>query len=261
MKFDLHCHTKEGSLDGKVGIDEYIRTLKEKGFSGMLVTDHNSYKGYRYWEQESNKKELEDFIVLKGIEYDTSNAGHMLVIIPEDVNPRVLEVRGMPVAVLIKVVHAYGGIIGPAHPFGEKYMSFANTKAYHCDKDRLMQKFDFVETFNSCEPLESNRKAKELAKKYGLSGFGGSDAHRIACVGTAYAEFTEEIKRESDLIALVKEKTPIATGGVYYHGTTKERIGKVNNILVYSFWIYNKAAGLFRMHKRHKWAKDVVFTE
>ena len=49
MKFDMHCHTKEGSLDGKVEIEEYIRILKEKGYQGMLVSDHNSYNGYRYW--------------------------------------------------------------------------------------------------------------------------------------------------------------------------------------------------------------------
>ena len=30
VKFDMHCHTKEGSLDGKVEIEEYIRILKEK---------------------------------------------------------------------------------------------------------------------------------------------------------------------------------------------------------------------------------------
>ena len=49
MKFDMHCHTKEGSMDGKVMIEEYIRVLKEKGFGGMLVSDHNSYNGYREW--------------------------------------------------------------------------------------------------------------------------------------------------------------------------------------------------------------------
>ena len=28
MKFDMHCHTKEGSLDGKVTIEDTIRILK-----------------------------------------------------------------------------------------------------------------------------------------------------------------------------------------------------------------------------------------
>ena len=44
----MHCHTKEGSLDGKVSIGDYIAILQKRGFDGMVVTDHNSYNGYRY---------------------------------------------------------------------------------------------------------------------------------------------------------------------------------------------------------------------
>lgn len=29
MKFDMHCHTKEGSTDGRVMIEEYIRRRGE----------------------------------------------------------------------------------------------------------------------------------------------------------------------------------------------------------------------------------------
>ncbi len=39
MKFDMHCHTKEGSLDGKAPIEEMIGILKERGFDGMLISD------------------------------------------------------------------------------------------------------------------------------------------------------------------------------------------------------------------------------
>ena len=35
-----------------------------------------------------------DFVVLKGIEYDTRDAGHILVIMPEGVKMRLLEMRG-----------------------------------------------------------------------------------------------------------------------------------------------------------------------
>ena len=31
MKFDMHCHTKEGSMDGKVMIEEYIKKTERKG--------------------------------------------------------------------------------------------------------------------------------------------------------------------------------------------------------------------------------------
>lgn len=118
MRFDMHCHTKEGSIDGRVSVEDYIRILKEKGYQGMLVTDHNSYNGYRFWKKELKDQE-KDFVVLKGIEYDTINAGHMLVIMPEGVKPRILEVRGMPVSLLLTVVHAYGGIVDRPIPTGK----------------------------------------------------------------------------------------------------------------------------------------------
>ena len=161
MKFDMHCHTKEGSLDGKVEIEEYIRILKEKGYQGMLVSDHNSYNGYRYWRDHIKGKKYTDFVVLKGIEYDTNNAGHFLVILPEGVKPRILEMRGMPVELLTRVVHAYGGILGPAHPFGEKYLSFGSSKKYQRNP-KIMQEFDFLEAYNCLMRFWQNARFQDL---------------------------------------------------------------------------------------------------
>ena len=44
MRFDMYCHTKEGSPDGKIAFTGYISLLKEKGYQGMLLTNHNSYQ-------------------------------------------------------------------------------------------------------------------------------------------------------------------------------------------------------------------------
>ena len=62
--------------------------------NGMLITDHDTYKGYRYWKNEMKGKVYEDFVVLKGIEYDTCDAGHIICIMPEGVKMRLLEMRG-----------------------------------------------------------------------------------------------------------------------------------------------------------------------
>ena len=94
MKIDMHCHVKEGSIDSKVGVEEYITLLKEQGFQGMVITDHDTYNGYRYWKEHIKGKKHTDFVVLKGIEYDTRDAGHILVIMPEGVKMRLLEMRG-----------------------------------------------------------------------------------------------------------------------------------------------------------------------
>ena len=94
MKIDMHCHVKEGSIDSKVGVEEYITILKKHGFQGMVITDHDTYNGYRYWKENIKGKKHTDFVVLKGIEYDTRDAGHILVIMPEGVKMRLLEIAG-----------------------------------------------------------------------------------------------------------------------------------------------------------------------
>ena len=193
MKFDMHCHTKEGSMDGKVMIEEYIKKLKEKGFGGMLVSDHNSYDGYREWRDS------------------------------------------------IK---------------GEKYLSLIKTQArrkFHEERLKsLMEQFDFVEVFNACESEEVNEKARKLARKYHKPGFGGSDAHRLECIGMAYTKLPDNIRCESDLIKYVKSVSYITCGGTRYDKTTKDKLGPFNKLLVESFFVYNKSGERLRRRKRMK---------
>ena len=249
MKFDMHCHTKEGSMDGKVPIQQYIEELKAKGFGGMLISDHNSYKGYRAYKNKIMNQLHQDFVVLKGIEYDTIDAGHILVIMPETVKLKILELRGLPVQFLIDIVHKNHGILGPAHPCGEKYLSITNTRK-HKNQLAVMDRFDFIECFNACESPESNYNATQLAKKYQKACFGGSDAHKIECVGLAYTEIPEEVRNESQFIQYIKSKQVVTCGGSYYRGTTKEKIGKANHLLVQSFWFYNHMGSMIRHHRR-----------
>ena len=189
----MHCHVKEGSIDSKVSLDEYITLLKERGFDGMLITDHDTYKGYRHWKYQMKGKVHDDFVVLKGIEYDTCDGGHILCI----------------------------------------------------------KRFDFIEVFNACESAESNARALKLAQKYKKPGIGGSDAHRPNCVGMGYTILPERVTCETELIALIRSKSSvIETGGSLYGKTTKDKMGKADKILTYSFWFYNKAGTIMRKRKR-----------
>lgn len=250
MKVDMHCHTKEGSLDGKVSIERYIEILQDKGFGGMLVTDHDSYNGYRYWKKRIKEKSQNEFVVFKGIEYDTLDAGHIIVIMPQTIKLRLLELRGMPVQMLIPIVHNYGGILGPAHPFGEKFMSFMNSQAYKRNPDIIME-FDFLETFNSCESAEANARAGEMANKYNIPGIGGSDAHKEECVGLAYTNIPDEIRTEAQLIAYIKESVKIDNKGILYTNTSRGKMGKAKIITTYMFWIYNRLGSWSRIIQRN----------
>lgn len=252
MKFDMHCHTREGSLDSKVPVEQYIDLLIEKGYDGMLITDHDSYNGYRAWKRNPYCQRKEGFVALKGIEYDTIDAGHILVIMPEGVKLPILELRGLPLQFLIRAVHKHGGILGPAHPCGVKFMSLFNTRK-HRNCPEIMEQLDFIEGFNACEDPESNERAMEIAAAFDKPAFGGSDAHRMDCVGAGATEFAGKISRESDLIALIREKGRQACtcGGEYYLRTTKNKIGPLNSVLVHSFWLYNRSGSIWKYRRRY----------
>lgn len=245
----MHCHTKEGSLDGALTLSDTIRILQKKGYQGMLITDHNSYKAYRHYEKYIKGKEFQDFVVLKGIEYDTIDAGHIIVVMPTGVKLPVLELRGLPVNLLIDIVHHMGGILGPAHPCGEKYLSLMNTRRGKKSRT-LVSRFDFIETYNACEEPESNQAALELAKRFDKPGTGGSDSHKEDCAGHGYTMIDADVKNETDLIHAIRSDVSITANGRRYLHTTKQKIGRVNALLVYSFWFYNKFLALFRRHKR-----------
>jgi hypothetical protein len=250
MKFDMHCHTKEGSIDAKLPIAEYIEVLKSKGFDGMLISDHDTYNGYRKY-RDNLKGKINDFVVLKGIEYDTLDAGHILIIMPEGVKLLLMECRGLPVKLLQDIVHKHGVILGPAHPGGGRHMSISGTRVFRRNPD-IMRGFDFLEGFNSCESPESNAKAMELAARFNLPTFGGSDAHRADCAGMAYTEFAQPVTSESELIRYIKTKPHVECGGDYYNSTLKGKIGIFSHLMPSGFWVYNRAASVYTSRKRKR---------
>lgn len=258
VKFDMHCHTAEGSMDGHVSVKEYIEILKSKGYDGMMVTDHDSYQGYLSYRRRH--PEDQDFVVLRGIEYDTCNFGHMLVVMPGGIIPEILEIKGLALNRLMKLVHLYGGIIGPAHPCGERFLSFFTTGIFkRREKERLLSKFDFLEGYNACEHDEDNRRAMRLAKEYRLPALGGSDAHHRDCVGMGYTMLPETVKTEDDLIACVKKAQGISCGGRRFVGTTRDKLGVFNKILVGSFFFYNKLGALYRLPARRRALYKAVY--
>lgn len=254
MKFDMHCHTKEGSVDAKVSLEDYIRRLINYGFDGMLITDHNSYKGYEKWKELSKTIKLpKPFTVLKGIEYDTRDGGHIIAILPDEVHCKLLEMRGMSMAQLEKLVHDLGGILGPAHPYGNGFFAHMHTSAARRKgKNNFLPKFDFVETFNSCTHPSANAKAKSLASKYGKPAFGGSDAHRTNVIGTAFTSFQSEIHSNNDLIRAVKNKIHTETTREATPGIFVNQHWPMKQFLVWGYWVYNKSGSLYYAKKRKR---------
>lgn len=257
MRFDLHCHTREGSLDAKVSLKEYVMRLKAAGFDGMLLTDHDSYKAYRYYLKNKSDPVFLNFTILKGIEYDTCDAGHILVIMPEHVRLPILELRGLPVKLLIELVHFLGGILGPAHPFGQKYFSIA-TSDFFQKNSGIVKQFDFMEIFNACESEESNAKAAALAEQYHLTGTAGSDTHKPECAGHAYTDFTIPVKSENDLIKAIRLNAIASCGGSCFEKNNQEVFGRFYKLVLLGYLIYSKISNFFRSFKRKPEMKEYM---
>jgi hypothetical protein len=118
-------------------------------------------------------------------------------------------------------------------------MSISGTRVFRRNPD-IMRGFDFLEGFNSCESPESNAKAMELAARFNLPTFGGSDAHRADCAGMAYTEFAQPVTSESELIRYIKTKPHVECGGDYYNSTLKGKIGIFSHLMPSGFWVYNR---------------------
>lgn len=278
MKFDMHCHTKAGSIDASVSVERYIELLSAQGFDGMLITDHDSYKGYHRWmrkhgksfwhlehleeqigktlhrEQAKSREGETEFCVLAGIEYDTKDAGHFIVIMPDHIRLRILQIRGMSVEKLIYLVHRFGGVLGPAHPFGQRSSSAMFFKKIK-SKPEILQKVDFIEGFNTCEREESNRLASALAGKLGKPCTGGSDAHNEAYVGMAYTLIDRRITCNNDLIAAIREGQIAQWGGQVRDRTRKAEM-KDAFYSVWGFKVYNRGLGvLFAPYRKYRMRK------
>ena len=158
--------------------------------------------------------------------------------------------RSCPCHVEIDLVHKNGGVLGPAHPCGEKYLSFTNTKRFYKSPE-LIKRFDFIEVFNACESEESNGN-EGFRHKYNKPGTGGSDAHKIECVSTAYTEFAGTATCETELINLIRQNQIVKAGGRFYNKTVKDKMGKADKLLAYSFWFYNKGGELLKRRSRQK---------
>jgi len=236
MKFDMHCHTKEGSLDSKVPVEMYARRFQILGYDGFMIADHNTYRGCKAWDRIEDKSEFEGLTVIRGLEYDTKDAGHILVVMPDDVYLPVFKARGMKLKRLIYLVHIFGGICGPAHPYGARASSMMSLGKVD---PKIMRNMDFVEVFNTCESSLSNEMALHLAKKHRLPGIGGSDAHSPRYIGMAHTEIHHHIKSNNDLIHAIKYHATTVAGGTERAQTRKGKY-KENWIGVTAYKIYNR---------------------
>ncbi len=213
-KYEMHIHTCPCSGGGK-DIREHIDDLIEKGYSGMVVTNH-FYAGDNRIDRALPWTEFVDAYrqdYLYGLEYAKTvgfdllfgleeNVGHGQEILLYGITPELIEahpeLKRASAEKFAEVVHAAGGLVYQAHPYRARdYIS--NPFPLDC-----LDMLDGIEVYNAGNEPEWNESARIFAEERGIPCIAGSDGHKIGTAGRAGIAASERIRSNEDLIRVLK---------------------------------------------------------
>ena len=209
-KYEMHCHTKMVSQCGQTEPKDIVRMYREKGYSGLVVTEHyspltfgvNSYKANKLIDfylssfYELKKYETEDFSVFFGMELRHFGTGADYLIYGVDSDwlrkqPNLLVRWEKPV---YEMMHKEGYLVFQAHPF-RPYILRCNPKY-----------IDGIEVYNGKCNKKTNDKAAKWAEKTGKLVVSGSDFHEEKNLARGGIITERKIKDNKDLVELLKSQ-------------------------------------------------------
>lgn len=211
-KYEIHCHTDETSMCGKVPGAELVKIYKEKGYDGVVITDHYSQLTYTFptcfyagklWEKsllgyraaKQAAEEMGDFTVLLGMEYRAvlSPIDYLVYGMTEEFIRDNGNMLFWYIRKFAKRAHKAGMIIVAPHP-------------YRMDPFHPKSKYiDGAELINGKLTDEMNKKGREWAKRHKLKILTtGSDFHRTTHQNFHGILTDEPIKTNDDLIRILK---------------------------------------------------------
>lgn len=195
LKLDLHVHG-ELSPDSRLTMEQTAALCRERELDGFALCNHDV--------SHLSPTEVDGILVIHGIEISTAE-GHLLGLFLEQ---PVAPTKDFSEAV--RRIHAAGGIAVLAHPYQKRRQANVEIDAR---LDRIGGELDGIEVFNSRAEQSkdgANAAALAAAKRLGLPGSAGSDAHLPGEVGNAYVTVTVQEKTLPAIKAAL-----LAGGGVY----------------------------------------------
>ena len=169
VKLDLHVHTTHS--DGISTVKEILKACRKAGLDGVAITDHDTVSG----ALEALRIKPRGLIVIPGVEVSTSR-GHVVALgVTEPVK------SGMTVPETVEAIHDLGGLAVIAHPYDVFRGGMGPRAAEGSGADAVEVMNAMSRPFSICSWL-----ARRLARRLGLPGVAGSDAHSADAVGYGY---------------------------------------------------------------------------
>ncbi|MCL4508251.1 MAG: PHP domain-containing protein [Chloroflexi bacterium] len=189
MVIDLHTHTSSGSRCGYQTPHELIAQAKRIGLDGVCLTEHD-------WVWPISEVEAlaaaHGLLVIGGAEV-TSDMGDILVF---GVHRPVRDI--FKIEDLRALVDEEGGVMMVAHPFRGRLGNGLSVDEA-CDWP-VFRWTDGLEVFNGRSFAREASFACAVARKLGLLGCGGSDAHASGFVGDAVTILDRAVHSEAGFV-------------------------------------------------------------
>ncbi len=178
---EFHCHTIY-SKDSLTQPEALVAACRRKGLDRVVVTDHNTIAGALAAQRMAPE------LVIVGEEIMTTQ-GELLAAFVQEELP-----AGLAPQEAIRRLKQQGAFISVSHPF-DVYRTGHWSEA---DLRTILPEVDALETFNArCMLPVFNCQAKAYARRYGLPGTVGSDAHTAFELGRAVLYLEEFFDAQS----------------------------------------------------------------
>jgi predicted metal-dependent phosphoesterase TrpH len=177
---DIHVHTT--ASDGMASPQQVLDFTEKSGLALIAITDHDSVAG-ALAARELHARGSYSFELIVGTEVTTARGVHLLALFVEE---RVASFRSLEHT--FDAIIQQGGICIAPHPLSPLTPSMGQRQI-----ERLLRNncpLAAVETLNPSPAGRITRaKLARLNLEWGLPEVGGSDAHFLCRIGTAYTEF------------------------------------------------------------------------
>ena len=182
---EMHAHTSDKSLDSGVSAIKMIPRAKEKGLSGICLTEHNAIWDSKDISELSDKFEIN---VFSGMELGT-DIGHVLAYGFKSYRPQLLMIDN-----LLRAAEEEGAALVLAHPMRS---TGSDRKPSIVE---MGEWFDALEVVNGDHSDSTDGYYLRLASQLGVGAIGGSDAHSLQAIGRVATVFGQSVNDQDALV-------------------------------------------------------------
>ncbi len=205
IRLEFHSHTSS-SRDSLLRPADLVAAARRKGIDRVVVTDHNSIVGAR----EAQRIDPERIIV--GEEIMTMRGEILAAYVTEEIP------TGLSPVETIRRLRGQGAFISVSHPFDRLRKGGWEL----ADLMDILLLVDAIEVFNSrCMLRRFNAEAGEFARRNGISGTVGSDAHAAFELGRSLL-LVDLFQGPDELRAVIQRGVPqVRWSPPWFHLTSR----------------------------------------